>query len=552
MDKEGATMKLFKYPFFILLFVCSSAFAHVNSPDVSYQGKVGNYDVLINVSPPDVVPGIATTSVYIDHYHGERILVQAEYYIGGKKSAAGAEEAKPMPGAQGWFDCQQWFMLPGTMSVHVIIYGDKGKGEINIPVMAVNTANHGMSWELVALLIVMGISLAVLSVTIAGASLSDAITKPGASAASKRKGRLAGMGIATVLLGIVAAGTYHWCRDKNLNYIAYLYKPIKGQSAVFNFNGHNVLRLTVAASEFERVHERMSYVVPDHGKLMHLALAKINTLDAFAHLHPVRTDTDTYMVNLPPGLPAGKYFLYGDVVSWNGFAETIVDTLNIPVKAPVNDKLSHAGIKTSPDDAWLVSAPVMPNVSNKPVTVCGVTGTGFKLPGGLTAVWEHDAGRPVKAKQFFSLKFDIIGADGKPASLQPYMGMLGHAIVVKDDGLVYAHLHPIGSFAMASQQQVDKRMQDNKTLISHMPDPKLFKDSIDRLIAHIDSMTEDERNAYLAAEMGKKMDMGMDKMNMSVVQFPYNFPVAGRYRVWVEVKVNGKILTADFDVNVAD
>jgi len=528
------------------------AIAHVNSPDVSYQGKAGNYDILVNVNPPDVIPGIATVSVYIEHYNGEKIFVETQYYFAGKKGSATSDLAKPVDAAAGWFEVKQWFMTYGTLNVHIKIVGSKGTGEVNIPVMGVDTAHRKMTFGLGLLLLLMGGLLIVLVITIVGASVSDALVKPGSSAKNLRRKRFTGMGITTVIILIILFYVYRWCKNDHLTYLAYLYKPIKGHSELFDVNGHNILRLQVTdTAQLKFGHEQLSYVVPDHGKLMHLALAKVNTLDAFAHLHPMREDANTYLVNMPD-LPTGKYFLYGDVVSWNGFAETIIDTLNISAKPSVNDTINRISIKTSTDDAWLISEPIMHNVLNKPVTICGITGTSFKLPDGLTAVWEHYPGQPVKARRFFSLRFDIVAADGKSARLQPYMGMMGHAIVVKDDGLVYAHLHPIGSFAMASQQQVDKRMDDSKMIIAHLPDAKKYKDSIDKVMAHIDSMTESQRNTYLNAEMAKSMDMGMDKMNMSVVQFPYTFPAAGRYRVWMEVKVDGKILTADFDVNVID
>jgi hypothetical protein len=34
------------------------------------------------------------------------------------------------------------------------------------------------------------------------------------------------------------------------------------------------------------------------------------------------------------------------------------------------------------------------------------------------------------------------------------------------------------------------------------------------------------------------------------VTFPYAFPKAGHYRVWLQVKREGKILTGVFDANV--
>jgi hypothetical protein len=554
LDKKGKKMiRYCRYLFLLLFILCSvSSFAHVNSPDVSYQGKAGNYDVLVNVNPPDVIPGVATISIYIEHYNGEQVTVETQYYFAGKKGAGAPEIAKPVNGSAGWLEAEQWFMTYGTLNVHIKITGSKGTGEVNVPVMGVDTAHRKMTLGLGILLVGMGVLLIVLIISIIGSSVSDALAKAGADRRKLRRKKFIGMGVMSVIILIVLFFVYRWCKNDHLTYLAYLYKPIKGHSEVFDVNGRYVLRLQVTdTAQMKFGHEPLSYVVPDHGKLMHLALAKVNTLDAFAHLHPIRQDANTYLVNLPD-LPTGQYFLYGDVVSWNGFAETIIDTLNITAKPRINDSLKNILIATSADDAWLISEPIMHNVSNKPVTICGVTGTSFKLQDGSTAVWEHDPGQPVKAKRFFSLKFDIIGPDNKPADLQPYMGMMGHAIVVKDDGVVYAHLHPIGSFAMASQQQVDKRMNNNRMVIAHLPDPKKYKDSIDKVIAHIDSMTEAQRNAYLSAEMGGSMDMGMDKMNMSVVQFPYTFPSAGRYRVWMEVKVNNRILTADFDVNVVN
>ncbi|MEP7001152.1 MAG: hypothetical protein ABI969_11780, partial [bacterium] len=38
---------------------------------------------------------------------------------------------------------------------------------------------------------------------------------------------------------------------------------------------------------------------------------------------------------------------------------------------------------------------------------------------------------------------------------------------------------------------------------------------------------------------------------MSEISFPYAFPSAGRYRVWVQVRVAGVVHTSGYDVTVA-
>ena len=35
------------------------------------------------------------------------------------------------------------------------------------------------------------------------------------------------------------------------------------------------------------------------------------------------------------------------------------------------------------------------------------------------------------------------------------------------------------------------------------------------------------------------------------LSFPYEFPKAGRYRIWVQVKIDGRVHTGVFDTDVA-
>src|SRR5207247_7841023 len=65
--------------------------------------------------------------------------------------------------------------------------------------------------------------------------------------------------------------------------------------------------------------------------------------------------------------------------------------------------------------------------------------------------WERgDA--PIIVDREAPLRFVIRAPDGAPATLEPYMGMAGHAMITRDDGAVFAHLHPAGTISMAAQE----------------------------------------------------------------------------------------------------
>ncbi len=110
------------------------------------------------------------------------------------------------------------------------------------------------------------------------------------------------------------------------------------------------------------------------------------------------------------------------------------------------------------------------------------------------------------------LQFSVTGDRGQPAVLEPYMEMQAHAVVHSFDGSVFTHLHPFGTVSMTSQQVFAKR--------------------------------ERERT-------GKPFEIicGLPA-RPDVIAFPYDFPKPGKYRIWVQVKIDGGIVTGTFDTVV--
>ena len=111
------------------------------------------------------------------------------------------------------------------------------------------------------------------------------------------------------------------------------------------------------------------------------------------------------------------------------------------------------------------------------------------------------------------LTFDAVGMDDQPAPLEPYMGMWSHAVIRSRDGTVFTHLHPSGTISMTAQELFARR----------------------------------ERGEPVS---GKTIDVVCGRPEREL-RFPYSFPKAGEYRIWVQVKINGEIVTGAFDISVA-
>src|SRR5258708_16205656 len=67
-------------------------------------------------------------------------------------------------------------------------------------------------------------------------------------------------------------------------------------------------------------------------------------------------------------------------------------------------------------------------------------------------VWEGESGAgEVDGERAIWFRFRVEGRNGSPATgLEPYMGMAGHAVFMRTDGEVFAHVHPAGSVSMAA------------------------------------------------------------------------------------------------------
>lgn len=541
-----------------LLFIACSSYAHVGSPGITFEGNAGPYKVIVSINPPDVIPGTAQVSVFLEE-SAKDITVNAKpvYWTVGTDGTPRADIAAPAKDQPGRYDVKIWFMNVGTSSIDVTIDGPKGRGSVLVPVMAISTAKKtmpaGLGWGLLA----MAAFLVLLMVTIIGSSVGDSQLEPGAELTQRlRRRRIVGGISALAILLLILWGGRAWWNAAADKYNKFLYRPLQATTTVDPAGG--TLRFSIDMNELNNmdrikrmnVTRKMNYLIPDHGKLMHLFLIKAGDLDVFAHLHPRRLDSVTFEAKMPD-LPAGKYWVYADITRLSGFAETIVDTLEIKDHIFRNASLTNnGGPAPDADDTYYLTNPVNHNVPARTgAATCGLPGVATTLSDGSTAVWMQKPGVQLKANELTQLNFEILDPNGQPAKLEPYMGMLAHAVILKDDGSVYIHLHPAGSFSMGSQKALLDRVAFHEPLDKYLPQPKVFADSIDRFVAHLNAMPEADRNKLLMAGMPKMSSDDMGGMQHQI-SFPYTFPQPGKYRIWIQAKRDGQIINSAFDAEV--
>ncbi len=480
----------------LALMMAAALTAHVGSPDVYWSGKAGPYAIDVVVRPPQVVPGIAEILVRTSGEGIERVTVRPVYWRAGTRGAPSADDAKRVENAPDTYSGRLWLMAGGSYSVHVGVEGRAGRGIAVVPVAAVATGQLQLSGGLRALLVLLGTLLVAGVITAVYAAAGESQVPPGdvVPPLRRRRARVAAT-IAAAIVALLVLGGARWWNAEAKAYASTLYTPLRTQVIVGDSGGAPTITLRVVDTNFRE--GRVSALMPDHGRIAHLFLARVDTDGVLAHLHPAQVAFEVLRTPLPP-LPPGRYRLFADVVHESGFQRTFVDSITLT--AP----LAASTSRPDRDDAWYTG----------PLTAVS---SAAPLGDHITIAWAGDT-QPVVGRTGV-LRFTLRQPSGEPVIVEPYLGMAGHAVVIRDDGKVYVHLHPSGTSAMASALAFTLRDRGDT-----MPDGRL----------------------RIAAD-----EMGMTPSQpLRDISFPYAFPSPGRYRVWVQLRVRDSVRTAGFEVGV--
>jgi hypothetical protein len=496
-----------------ILFALGPCWAHVGSPDVYFQGAAGPYHLTVTIRTPAMIPGVADVEIRSSDPGVTSIRVVPLYIVG-----PGAKYPPPPdPLAQSkedpqYFSGKIWLMESGSWQVRVSVTGSQGAGEIAVPVPAAARNTLPMQKSLGVLLFALMVLLFCAIVSILGAARREGTLEPGQAPEpnQKRRGRFVMAGAAVIVLGILFFGNMWWDSEARAKALQMIYRapPLK---VSVEPGGKMVLRMGDSAWHTNRPETVMTKLIPDHGHLMHLFLIRVPQMDRFYHLHPELTQgsANTFTIDLPQ-IPAGHYQVFADIVRASGFPDTMVAEIDLPdiSGVPLAGDNSDATAHPIPNDASLSS-------SNTDVTEKGDIDT---LSDGYRMVWERGP-IPLSANHFVWLRFRLEDPQGKAATdLEPYMGMAGHAEILRSDRSVFAHIHPDGSVAMAALELAQKNPSASAPA-----------------------------NGNDSATMTMQMPMGSMSPEVS---FPYGFPKAGRYRIFVQIKRAGRVETGVFDTQV--
>jgi hypothetical protein len=453
-------------------FFPSRASAHVGSPDVFVDGHAGPYRLFVTIRPPYAIPGVAEVEVLTTSDDvGEVRVVPLPLTGPGAEVTPVSDVASRSTIDPRLFSGHLWMMTAGSWQVRITVSGDQGSGQLAVPVPTLPQSTLAMGRTLGALLAGLTALLCVSLVAIIAATAREASLPPGEAPGlrARRRGRIAGAIASAVVIIALGAGNWWW-RAEAANYARYVYKPIEAVQTISDGR----LTLTLQDPGWLRT-RRLDDFVPDHGHLMHLFVVSPD-LGRLWHLHPAPSAPGTFEAQLP-AMPAGRYELFGDLVHRTGVPETVTTSFSTA---------DRDGPLTGDDDSVFPSA---------------VRGR---------IVWVRDA-QPLVTRRLTLFTFRVEDPDGRPArDLELYMGMAGHAVFIRRDRQVFAHVHPAGSAPMAALE----------------------------IAAGSVPATASAPHVHEASSLP------------ATVSFPYGFPEAGDYRIFVQVKRAGRIETGSFDAHV--
>lgn len=262
------------------------------------------------------------------------------------------------------------------------------------------------------------------------------------------------------------------------------------------------------------------------GALMHLLV--IGPSGELWHLHPVRTGRGAYEVGFRPPSP-GHYAVSAEFARRGGGVQQVRSASGLDI---ADGASGEGAVRTGVGGPGPAPAPAPEGLGTRSVNGVRVRLSAPSLTAGEASV--------------------LTARIGDTATLQPWLGMVGHMIVVgplarpsgkaplpvseaAQDAQVWSHAHSMGGIPGAMEPGTHEMHNTGEGAGDTMgQDHAMGSGSMSGLMpVNGDSAADETVAAY-----------GPD------ASFVYTFPAAGHYRVWIQAERNNAILTIPYLLNV--
>lgn len=481
----------------MLFFLISILHADIGHNNVVYEGKAGDIPIRVFVTLPGVVPGLADISIKVFADDINKVTIQPIKKDKDRKSKSPPPDiAKRVKGEKNMFSAQLWLMDFGSYSLDIRLYQNQDVYRASIPVNSIASKVIVMSQGTSILLFILCSILFFGAVNIIRVAYKDSTELPGDNPDNRKivKSYIVTFLSLIILSTIIYTGKNWW--DKiDISYQNNIFQSLENEIQILDNGKEKFMSIEIVDKLWQQ--NRMSDIIPDHGKIMHIYLISKN-YETLAHIHPSRTkNDDTFIVKMPP-VNFGTYFLYMDVTHATGFSHTMINKIEYKKENTIFTK-SINNIERDLDDSWVLNS-------------------------------KENRIRWKNKKQFYksgndiNLEFQVL-KNGKPAVLEPYINMGGHAALLKKDQTVFVHIHPVGTISMASQEIFQENYIQN---IVDQDDICFF--------GFVDDSTE---NYILNVSPNGKVSFPAMKLENT-----------GEYGLWVQVKSEGEVITQKFDFEI--
>jgi len=478
--------------------LASRAAAHLNSPNVYLDEAIGPWPAVTTIELPQVIPGEARVVVRLTRASGGEAVGVRLLAIPpeGERVAAPSVAATALSSDPGTFLAPMPLTRPGVWTARVSVSGSRGAGQIDVPVGAKAPPSRRMPGSLIVLLSALMALLLATAVPIARALARNVYALP--NGLPESTARLAPWAAAWCFVAILGVNGFAWWK-KDQDVAARNAPAMRAELSTPSGQPVAGRPSAVRIDVVDALGKPIADILADHGKMMHAVVVEIPGMSYFLHVHPRMTRPGRFELAWVPPEP-GRYEIFADVLSSMGVADTLTSLLTV---AP--GESARASSFEDPDDS---------DASPPALGGSATSGASYDLGGGYAMRLVSPATRPVREHELLDLGFELDGADGRPVdALEPYMGMAGHLLIVRDDFAVFAHVHPMGT--------VPNRMS--------MPG---------------------SHSAMTPEEHARAMATMRTRIEGARVSFPYGFPSPGRYRLFAQVRYRGAVRTGIFDLEV--